>query len=466
MKHPLQAPWWVVLAGGKSRRMLGRNKMLEPILGKPVLETLLEKLKTQAKVIFVVPPRSLPDGALIQKLITSKREDALLCEQTESLGTGHALQCVFKQMELKGSVVVCPGDVPFVKDALLSQLSAPLERNVRVLTERRANPFGLGRILRNADGEMVGIREERDATAEERKIREVAHSLYHFDAAFLETALSSIESNNAQGEYYLTDVLSQTRSIETLETENEPSLSGFNTPLERQLLEAWVLSEWRQTLLSEGVRMLLPESIWIDATCHLEPGVLLEPGVVLKGKCHLAAGVKIGAYARLEHVVCGEGAEIKSHSVLVDTVLGPGCEIGPFAHLRPGTTLQEACKVGNFVELKATSMGPHSKASHLSYLGDCSLGSEVNIGAGFIHCNFDGSQKHKSHIDSKAFIGSQTILIGPRKVGKGAFVAAGTTVTEDIPDDGFAISRCPQKTKARLAPKLKKSLRPKEEPSG
>jgi bifunctional UDP-N-acetylglucosamine pyrophosphorylase/glucosamine-1-phosphate N-acetyltransferase len=308
-----------------------------------------------------------------------------------------------------------------------------------------------GRVLRDGAGGVTGIVEARDATTEERAIREINAGLYAFEIAPLLQALAALEPTNAQAEYYLTDVVARIVArglrVAAVPAEDPREALGVNTFEElAQAHRALVERRLRELMLS-GVAIEDPASTSVSLEAVVEPGARIRPFTLLEGRSRVGRGAVVGPFARLENSIVGEEAQVLDHCVLRDAVVESGAAIGPFAHLRPETRVGRRAKVGNFVELKKTELGEGAKAPHLSYLGDATIGPGANVGAGTITCNYDGVLKHPTAIGAGAFVGSDSTLVAPVRIGEGAYVAAGSTITEDVPDDALALGRARQVTK-------------------
>jgi bifunctional UDP-N-acetylglucosamine pyrophosphorylase / glucosamine-1-phosphate N-acetyltransferase len=431
----------VVLAAGKGTRMKSDlAKVLHEALGKPIAFFPLRAALAldSAPVVIVVGHQ----GEQVQAGLTSQFPGAPLAFalQREQLGTGHAVLCAEEQLQgFSGSVLILAADVPLLRAETLQRLvAAKGDADVALLSARAKDPRGYGRVVRNAKGEVDRIVEEKDATAEEREIDEINASIYLADAKFLFSALRGIGKSNSQGEYYLTDIVAKGRSVAVLADEAE--VSGVN---DRAQL-AWSASKLRERknaqLMKDGVTIADPAVTYVDEGVEVGTDTVLEPMVALRGKTRIGKGVRIGQGAVLIDCEVADGAQILPYSHLAGSKVGPRAFIGPFARLRPGAQVGEQAHVGNFVELKKTVLGKGSKAGHLTYLGDAIIGEGVNIGAGTITCNYDGKNKFVTTIEDGAFVGSDTQLIAPVTVGKGAYVGTGTTVREDVPPGSLAVS--------------------------
>lgn len=467
----------IILAAGQGKRMQSRlPKVLHEIGGEPMLFHILRRVQETAPEV----PVAIVVGHGREKVESAVRADPdfakmeiTFVHQAEQRGTGHAARCAMDapwgeaRVKEKAEVLILPGDLPLIPAKLVAQLLAPLGKNeaLRLLTTVLADPTGYGRVVRRGTrGPVLKIVEEKDANLRQKQICEVAVSIYTFQAVFLRYGLQRLSNKNAQGEYYLTDLIAQAASAkkkaEVLVWDGPQDLRGINDPWElaqaRRILNQTL---WRQWSL-QGVKVVDPDSTWIDALVSLEREVTVHPGAILQGRTRVAAGATIGPHVVLKDVEVGEGANVKTGTTAESSKIGSRVQIGPYAHLRPESVVGSDAKIGNFVELKKTSVGEHTSIAHLSYLGDATVGKHVNIGCGFVTCNFDGrvidgSRKHRTIIEDDVFMGSDCQTIAPVRVGRGAYVASGSTVTEDVPAEALAIARTRQVNKEGYARKLK-----------
>ena len=368
--------------------------------------------------------------------------------QEPQRGTAHALQQAEPTLAGRtGTLVLLSGDVPLLTSTTLDRLlqthraAGAAATVVTAIVER---PYGYGRIVRTS-GRLARIVEERDASPTERQIHEINSGIYAFDLAPLFDALRTIASKNAQGEYYLTDLIGIYRRrklpLDTFTVDNPGEIRGVNSRSELAEVSAIVRQTKNEELMAAGVTIVDPATTYIDPDVQIGADTVIHPGVVLEGQTRIGAACEIQAYARVVDSEIGERVTINSFCLIVGARVADEASVGPFAHLRPETEIGQGAKVGNFVELKKTSLGPGSKANHLSYLGDATIGAKVNIGAGTITCNYDGKTKAQTVIEDGAFIGSDTQLIAPVTVGKGAYVGAGSSITEDVPAGALGIGR-------------------------
>jgi bifunctional UDP-N-acetylglucosamine pyrophosphorylase/glucosamine-1-phosphate N-acetyltransferase len=368
--------------------------------------------------------------------------------QSPQLGTAHALQQAESALAGRGgTVVLLSGDVPLLTGSTLRRLveahvSAAAAATVATAVVER--PYGYGRIIRSR-GRIARIVEERDASPAQRRVHEINSGIYAFDALPLFEALRGIAAGNAQGEYYLTDLVAIYRRrnlpVETLVVDDPREVRGVNSRSELAEVSAIMRQKKNEELMAAGVTIVDPASTYIDSDVVVGPDTVIHPGVVIQGHSRIGSACEIQAYVRITDSELADKVTVLNFCVIVGARVAEGAAIGPFAHLRPATEVGVGAKVGNFVELKKTSLGAGSKASHLSYLGDARIGANVNVGAGTITCNYDGQNKHETVIEDEAFIGSDSQLIAPVRIGRGAYVGAGSSITRDVPPGALGIAR-------------------------
>jgi bifunctional UDP-N-acetylglucosamine pyrophosphorylase/glucosamine-1-phosphate N-acetyltransferase len=371
--------------------------------------------------------------------------------QEPQLGTAHALQQAAAQLSGRsGTLVLLSGDVPLLTAATLGELITThcgALAAATVVTATVERPYGYGRILR-VDGHIARIVEERDASPGERQIREINSGIYAFDMAPLFESLGSIASQNAQGEYYLTDLVAIYRRrklvVETVHVADAVEVRGINSRTELAEVSRLVRQKKNEELMAAGVTLIDPAATYVEPDVEVGVDTIIHPGEVIEGRTRVGAACEIEAHVRIADSDIGDGVTMKSFSLITGTQIARGAVVGPFAHLRPESVVGEGARVGNFVELKKSTLGARSKVNHLSYLGDATIGHDVNVGAGTITCNYDGERKHQTVIEDGAFIGSDTQLIAPVRVGKGAYVAAGSSITDDVPAGALGIARSRQ----------------------
>jgi bifunctional UDP-N-acetylglucosamine pyrophosphorylase/glucosamine-1-phosphate N-acetyltransferase len=387
-------------------------------------------------------------AAAVRARLTPEYPHLQFAVQEPQRGTAHALQQAEAVLTGRtGTLVLLSGDVPLLTTETLRRLvetHRAASAAATVVTAVVERPYGYGRIVRK-DGRIARIVEERDASPTERQLHEINSGIYAFDLAPLFEALRGIATNNAQGEYYLTDLVAiygkRKLPVETLTVDNPQEIRGINSRTELAEVSTLVRQHKNEELMAAGVTIVDPATTYIDPDVEIGADTVIHPGVVIEGQTRIGAACEIQAYVRIRDSEIADRVTINNFCLIVGARVADGASVGPFAHLRPDTAVGEGAKVGNFVELKKTTLGPGSKASHLSYLGDATIGANVNVGAGTITCNYDGKKKHQTVIEDGAFIGSDTQLIAPVRVAKGAYVAAGSSITEDVPAGSLGIAR-------------------------
>ena len=442
----------VILAAGKGTRMKSAlPKVLHSAAGIPLIHHVLRAAATLNPVSTVIVLGHQADQVEQSLGIRLGLSFAL---QEPQLGTGHALLQAAQSLEgAQGTVVLLSGDVPLLRASTLRALVAHHEAAkaaATVLTAEVAAPDGYGRIVREG-GHISAIVEHKDASAAERQIREINSGIYAFDVAPLFGALREIGSSNAQGEYYLPDLVKIYRSrgltVETVVLADSQEILGVNSRKELAEVATILKTRKNEELMAAGVTLVDPATTFIGPDVVVGQDTIIRPGVYLEGRTQIGSGCEIHSGVRIVDSVIDDGVVINNFCVIVESHVSRGAKLGPFTHIRPQSNVGEDAHVGNFVELKKTNLGKGSKANHLSYLGDSTIGEKVNIGAGTITCNYDGVHKHPTVIEDGAFIGSDTQLIAPVKIGKGAYVAAGSSITHDVPADALAIARGKQVNK-------------------
>jgi bifunctional UDP-N-acetylglucosamine pyrophosphorylase/glucosamine-1-phosphate N-acetyltransferase len=454
----------VVLAAGLGKRMKSSlPKVLHPVAGRPlVYYPVAAALQAGASSAVVVVGH---EGPAVSEFLKNTFADRVsFATQQPQLGTGHAvIQALPALPPDAARILIVYGDTPLlVVDDLrrLCQLAADHPASpLAMLSCRVEQPAGYGRLLRDAQGKVVAIREQRDLRDEqERAVREVNPGMYCVQAGFLRSALSRLTNDNSQQEYYLTDLVSMAASQGgVVDLAGDPAnLVGVND--RGQLADAERLMQERVLQRHRLAGVTIRTGVWVDDAVELQADVLLEQNVVLRGATRVGARARIDAGCVVTDSAVGEDALLKPYSVVTRSKVGPRAQIGPFAHLRPESDIGEEAHVGNFVETKKTTMHKGSKANHLAYLGDGEIGEGANIGAGTIFCNYDGFQKHKTTIGDGAFIGSDSQLVAPVTVGQNAYVGTGSTITRDVPADALAIGRAKQENKEGYASRLRSRL--------
>jgi len=436
----------VVLAAGQGTRMKSRlPKVLHPLVGQPLIEHVLQAADeiSPSTVTLVIG-----HGAELVRSDMGNRPNVDFVVQEPQLGTAHALQQAEPRLAgRQGTVVLLSGDVPLLRGATLRRLveaHQAAKAAATVVTAIVDRPYGYGRIVRTK-GRIARIVEERDASPELRQIREINGGIYAFDLAPLFDALRGIASQNAQGEYYLTDLIAIYRRrklpVETLVVDNPQEIRGINSRTELAEVSRIVRQTKNEELMAAGVTIVDPATTYIDPDVEIGPDTVIHPGVSIEGQSRVGAACEIHSHVRIVGSEIADKSVILNFCLIIGSRIAEGASVGPFAHLRPESVVGERAKIGNFVELKKTTIGAGSKANHLAYLGDATIGERVNVGAGTITCNYDGTNKYPTIIEDGAFIGSDTQLIAPVRVGKGAYVAAGSSITEDVPDGALGIAR-------------------------
>jgi len=438
---------FVILAAGEGKRMRSRHpKVLHRVCGRPLLGYPLRLARALGDRVVVVVGR---DAAEVRAAAGPAVEFA---EQAERLGTGHALQQARPACG-DGAVVVLPGDTPLLSEATLARLidhHAKTGAAATLLTALVERPAGYGRVLRQR-GHVRGVVEDRDATDDQKRIREINTSVYCFDARRLWPALAKVTASNEQGEYYLTDVVGilarAGARVEAITTSDPAECLGVNDRKQLAAIAALQRQRTLDRLMTEGVTILDPAATYVDDTVQIGPDTVLQPGVVLEGETRVGAECVIGAGCHLDRSRLGDRVTLRPYCVLTEAVVEAGAVLGPFCHLRPLSHVGADAKIGNFVELKKSTIGRRSKVPHLSYVGDTTVGEAVNVGAGTITCNYDGVSKHETRIGDGAFIGTNTSLVAPITIGEGAYVGAGSTITRDVPPGALAVGRAEQVVK-------------------
>jgi bifunctional UDP-N-acetylglucosamine pyrophosphorylase/glucosamine-1-phosphate N-acetyltransferase len=457
----MAAPHILVLAAGKGTRMKSaRPKVLHRVAGRPMIEYVLGAAGALAPATCTLVVGHGADQ--VRQALGSAYPDLRFVVQEPQLGTGHAvLQAASLFAGARGTLLLLSGDVPLLSAETLRALVAQHEAAgaaATLVTAVVADPTGYGRVVRDGDT-VVRIVEHRDATATERRICEVNSGIYAFDLEPLFPALGQVGADNAQREYYLPDLVAlyrrDGRVVGALSVRCPEEILGINSRAELAALSRRVYQERNDRLMSSGVTMEDPGTTYVDAEVEVGPDTTIHPGVFLEGRTRVGAGCVIHAGVRIVDSVLDDGVTVLDHCLLTGARLAEGVQVGPFAHIRPDTEIGRGARIGNFVELKKTRFGEGSKANHLAYLGDATIGDRVNVGAGTITCNFDGVQKHRTVIEDGAFIGSDTQLIAPVRVGRNAYVAAGSSITKDVPAESLAIARGRQEIKEGWAARKK-----------
>ena len=435
----------VVLAAGKGTRMKSAlPKVLHPLGGDPMIGHVVRTAAAVAeRTVVVVAP-----GA--DEVRAALGDEVAFAEQGEQLGTGHAVVQALPALGAAERVLVLYGDVPLLTEDTLTRLLADVPADaVGIVTVRMPDPTGLGRMVRDDAGRVVRIVEERDATDAERAIDEINSGIYVLPGARLGAWLENLSSDNAQGEYYLTDVVTaavaEGVAVQTIEAASADEVSGVNDRVQLARLERVLQQRRAEALMREGVTLHDPARVDIRGTLTAGRDCEIDIDCVFVGEVSLGEGVRVGAHCVIEDAQIADGTVIEPFTRIQKARVGAGASVGPFARLREGTVLGDRTKIGNFVETKKTTLGDGSKANHLAYLGDATLGADCNIGAGTITCNYDGVSKHPTVMGDGVFVGSNSALVAPIELGNGAYTAAGSTITTEVPGQSLAVGRARQR---------------------
>jgi len=449
----------VILAAGMGKRMQSAlPKVLHPLAGKPLLSHVLDTARSlSASQLCVIYGHG---GAAVLDMLAAQPEKVATALQEPQLGTGHAVMQALPELDDSAATLILYGDVPLTTAASLQALVDVAGKDkLGILTVVQDDPFGLGRIVRE-NGEIVRIVEQKDANEAERAIKEINSGIMVVPTARLKQWLGALKNNNAQGEYYLTDIVAMAVADGVPVVSAQPSaqweVAGVNSKVQLAELERIHQANIALKLLEQGVTLMDPARIDVRGQLVCGRDVTIDVGCVFEGKVELADGVRVGPHCVIVNSRILAGAQIKPFCHIEEAVVGEVSIIGPYARLRPGTVLAEDVHVGNFVEIKNGQVAAHSKANHLAYIGDATIGSRVNIGAGTITCNYDGANKFRTVIEDDAFIGSDSQLVAPVTVGKGATLGAGTTLTKDAPAGKLTISRARQITVENWSRPVKK----------
>lgn len=447
----------VILAAGQGKRMKSRlPKVLHKLAGKSLLEHVVDTAQTlNPKNIFIIYGHG---GDQVREQL--KHLSVTWIEQTQQLGTGHAVAQAIPQIDDNSQVLVLVGDAPLVTSNTLQQLIKQTSANsVGMVTVTMPDPTGLGRIVRDTSNHVIAIVEEKDATATQKQIQEINSGIIMAPANKLKVWLANLKNNNQQNEYYLTDIMTMAVSdnvtITTVNAATPEEVQGINDRVQLLQLERYYQYQQAKQLMINGVTVLDPQRLDIRGKLDCAPDVTIDINVILEGNVTIGTGSYIGPNTILRDTNIGENVSIKSNCVIEETNVANNCTIGPFARIRPGTTLANEVHIGNFVEVKNSQVAAKSKINHLSYVGDANVGQGVNIGAGTITCNYDGANKHQTIIEDEVFIGSNTALVAPITVGKGATIGAGSTLNKNAPADALTFNRA----EARSIPGWKRPVK-------
>lgn len=449
----------VILAAGKGTRMKSNlYKVLHPVMGRPMVQHVIDQLRPVGldQTITVVG-----FGAEAVKETIGNQSEFVI--QEKQLGTGHAVLAAKDLLKDKeGTTIVVCGDTPLITSETFQALFEHHENEeakATILTAQTDHPAGYGRVIRNADGEVERIVEHKDANEDELLVQEINTGTYCFDNQALFSALQEVSNDNAQGEYYLPDVIEILRGkkekVSAFKTADFEETLGVNDRIALAQAEKIMKRRINEKHMRNGVTIIDPDHTYIHPEVVIEPDVVIYPGTILKGKTEIKRNAEIGPNSEISNCYIGEETVIQ-HSVAKDSKVGNRVNVGPFAHIRPESSVGDNVKLGNFVEVKKAELGENTKVSHLSYIGDANVGKNVNVGCGSITVNYDGKQKYLTTIEDDAFIGCNSNLIAPVTVGKGSYVAAGSTITDDIPEDSLSIARARQTNKEGYVTKKRK----------
>ncbi len=437
----------IILAAGKGSRMKSNKpKVIHEVAGKPMLQHVVDtsKLLNPDQIIVVIGHESDQVKEAMQG------QDLIFVEQMEQLGTGHAVMQCHDELITANDILVLYGDVPLIKETTLTELIAKGQQEsvVCVLSFNALDPTGYGRIVRDQHGLVTAIVEEKDASDEIRKIEESNSGILYIKGTEYRDLLAELDADNAQQEYYLTDVVKHavaaSHSVSAVICEKESEVLGVNNQQQLAEVEAIYRDTMSKQLMSQGVKIVDPQRIDIRGSITVGQDVIIDINCILEGDIVLADGVEIGANCVLKDCTIGKNTKIQPMSIIEQSVIGESNDIGPFARIRPDTKTSNKAKIGNFVEVKKSTIGEGSKVNHLSYIGDTEMGASVNIGAGTITCNYDGAYKHKTIIDDDVFVGSDTQLVAPVHISKSTTIGAGSTITKDTPEGQLTFSRAKQ----------------------
>lgn len=468
----------IILAAGQGTRMKSSlPKVLHAVCGRPMVwyPASLARNLTNAPMVLVVGHGS----NLVRRYLEEHKTEwdpFLIVEQAQQLGTGHAVQQAWATLQkslptLPDHCVILNGDTPLLTlDTLRSLMThhANQGSTLSMLTTHLKDPSGYGRVIRDSQGHVVKVVEDRDASPDEKRVAEINVGTYIVEGKFLGQALGELKPQNAQGEFYLTDIIEmavqQKFPVSGWKTPDAIETTGVNTRVHLATVEREMRRRICERHLLAGVTIVDPDRVLIEEEVQIDQDTTLYPGVILEGRTRIGRGCTIRDNSRLTNAVLGQEVRIQDSCVLQDCEVGDEGIVGPFAHIRPGSRIHRKAKIGNFVELKQAEVGEGSKINHLSYIGDAVVGKHVNIGAGTITCNYDGYRKERTIIGDNVFIGSDVQLVAPVTIGDGALVAAGTTVTQNIPPDALGISRVAQLNKEGTAARRRALLEPLKDP--
>ncbi|MEK7851994.1 MAG: bifunctional UDP-N-acetylglucosamine diphosphorylase/glucosamine-1-phosphate N-acetyltransferase GlmU [Deltaproteobacteria bacterium] len=450
----------IILAAGKGTRMKSEKaKVLHEVGGRPMLSYVLDRAGEIGSKKTVVVIGHQADK--VKEVFSGS--GVTFVEQKEQLGTGHAVMQAEKALSrFKGDVLILSGDVPLITSETLRGLMDAHKKSkaiLTVLTAEPEDPYGYGRIIKDSKGGIKKIVEEKDAIAKEKAVKEINTGIYCVDSEFLLRALKMIEPKNVQKEYYFTDIVgiavNEKKRVATYRASDFKEVMGINSRIEQAEAECIIKIKTLENLMASGVTIIDPSSTYISPSVNIFPDTVIYPGAMISGDTVIGKGCSIGPGSIISNTRIGNCVKVKAYCVMEESEIKDEAVIGPLAHLRPQTVIEKGAHIGNFVEIKKSTIGEGSKANHLTYIGDATIGKGVNIGAGTITCNYDGFKKYQTIIEDNVFVGSDTQLIAPVKIGKGSLIGAGTTVTEDVPADSMVLSRVKQVTSKGVAKKWK-----------
>ena len=444
----------IILAAGEGSRMISNKaKSLQHIGGQSMLTRIYET------VLSITNETSFVVGYEKEAIIKETKKfvgEINICVQEKPIGTADAVKAALNNISPDSQILILYGDVPLIKLQTLKKMLSANEDSLTILTTELTDPSGYGRVKKDDAGLALSIVEEKDATSEEKKIKEIFTGVLCCKKTLLEEAISQVDNNNAAGEYYLTDIVSiisaKGYKINTCVASND-EVKGANTKRELSELESIYRKMKADELLDMGVAISDPARLDVRGNISVGKDCSVDVNVILEGEVVLGNNVSIGPNSILKDVEIGDNTVIEAFSHLVSSKVGSNCSIGPYARLREGSYVDDEAKIGNFVETKKTKVGKSSKANHFAYLGDAEIGDESNIGAGTITCNYDGKNKHKTKIGDKSFVGTNSSLVAPITIGSNAYVAAGSVITKDVPDNALGVGRSKQKNKENWSKK-------------
>jgi bifunctional UDP-N-acetylglucosamine pyrophosphorylase/glucosamine-1-phosphate N-acetyltransferase len=438
----------IILAAGKGKRMYSAlPKVLHRVGGIPLLEHVLRTAShLNAEQIIVVHGNG---GEQVCQAMA--HWPVTWVKQVKQLGTGHAVLQAIASIPTHHQLVILYGDIPLISSETLQLLLKDAPPNgIGLLTAQFSDPTGYGRIIRDAEQQIIAIVEQRDASPEEQCIQEINTGILTAQANYLQEWLPKLKSHNQQAEYYLTDIIAMAVAagcpVKSVTAQCVAEVQGINDHMQLAMVERYYQAQQAKKIMLQGVTLLDPQRFDLRGELQAEQDVIIDANVIIEGNVSLGANCRVGANTVLRNVRAGANVVFKENCVIEDAQIGEGCIIGPFARIRPGTHLASNVHIGNFVELKKSTIGENTKAGHLAYLGDAVIGKNVNVGAGTITCNYDGVNKNTTVIEDGAFIGSDVMLVAPVTVGENATIGAGSTISRDVPADRLTVARAQQKT--------------------